>query len=232
MILLAKELGGSDWKFFLECANRWYDNYQAGNMWASWDCYLTAARDILGLQLQPHEAYKSWETAAIEGGFRCLHEKFCIVSDFPERIMIDDQNRPHCENGPSHRWRDGWSLYHWHGVVVPQEWIECKETLTAEIALSQTNIELRRAACEIVGWENILTQLSAKSINKDEDPEIGELIEVSLPDAGKEKFLRVTCGTGRKFAIPVPPTMKTALQANAWTYDIPINLLEQKENRT
>jgi len=30
----------------------------------------------------------------------------------------------------------------------------------------------------------------------------------------------VTCGTGRTFALPVPPEMTTALAANAWTYGL------------
>jgi hypothetical protein len=153
------------------------------------------------------------------------------VSDFPEILRVDEQNRPHCENGPSHRWRDGWSLYHWHGVKVPAEWIESR-TLTPAEALSQSNIELRRAACEIIGWARILAELDAKIIDHDDDPEIGDLVEVSLPDAGKQRFLRVLCATKREFALPVPSNMKTALEANAAGYDIPVDLLKQKEFRT
>ena len=60
----------------------------------------------------------------------------------------------------------------------------------------------------------------AKTINKDHDPEVGELVEVEIPEIGKERFVRVRCGTGREFAIPVPPNMRTALEANAWTYGV------------
>lgn len=186
-------------------------------MWAGYDCYLTACRDILGLELREHEAYTHWEQAAIHGGFRVMHEEFCLVSDFPELILKDEQNRPHCETGPSHRWRDGWSLYHWHGIRVPAEWIENKASLTPQVALSQTNMELRRAACEIIGWNRILSELDAKTIDRDNDPEIGELVEVSLPDLrNKARFLRVRCGTGREFAIGVPPHINKALDAQAW----------------
>ena len=187
-------------------------------MWAPYDCYLTAARDILGLRLPEYVSYAYWEQAAIHGGFRVMHEEFCLVSDFPEFINVDAENRPHCENGPSHRWRDGWSLYHWHGVKIPAEWVEDKASLSARVALTWANIEQRRAACEIVGWEKILQELNARTIDKDDDPEIGELVEVSIPEVGEERFLRVKCGTKRQFALPVPPTMKTALQANAWTF--------------
>jgi hypothetical protein len=103
---------------------------------------------------------------------------------------------------------------------VPSEWITEKSFLTPAIALGQKNVELRRAACEIIGWPRILSELKAITIDDDGDPEIGTLVEVDLPESGKERFLRVRCGTGREFAIPVPPTTKTAIEGNAWTFGL------------
>jgi hypothetical protein len=145
--------------------------------------------------------------------------KDCVImQDRPSSIKWDDQKRLHCEDGPSIEYRDGFSVYSWHGVRVPKDWIEDKSSLTSHIALTHENVEQRRAACEIIGWDCILTELNAQTIQKDENPEIGELVEVDIPDIGRERFLRVKCGTGRQFALPVPPDMKTAQQANAWTY--------------
>jgi hypothetical protein len=188
-------------------------------MWAAWTSYLVAARDVLGLSLKPHEKFASWEKCAREGGFRILHEEFCIVSDFPVYIKKDEQNRPHCENGPSHLWRDGWALYFWHGVKVPKEWILDKK-ITPKEALTWENVEQRRAACEILGWAKIMDELNAKVIDRDDDPEVGCLLEADIPDSGKERFLDVRCGTGRRFVLPVPPHCKTALEASAWTYGL------------
>lgn len=201
-------------------------------MWAPWDCYLTAMRDIIGLRLSTHAAYGSWEHAAIHGGFRVMHEKFCLVSDFPEILRTDEQHRPHCETGPSHRWRDGWALYHWHGTRIPAAWIEDRASLTPLAALGQRNTELRRAACEILGWNNILAALNARLVDKDDDPQIGELLEVDLPDAPRERFLRAQCGTGRTIIVWVSKNHRTALEANAATYQIPPDLLKLKEHRT
>ncbi|WP_230690798.1 hypothetical protein, partial [Streptococcus pneumoniae] len=78
----------------------------------------------------------------------------------------------------------------------------------------------------------ILDELKAKTINRDADLEIGELVEVTIPDVGRERFLRVKCGTGRTFALPVPPTMQTALEAQAWTWDIPASQFTVPEIRT
>jgi len=216
-VSVCKSLAG---KKGLNEAKNWSSVYQGGAYWAQYDSYLTAMRDILGLRLPEHANYKFWEEAAIHGTFRVMHEKFCIVSDFPEMLKIDDQNRAHGQDGPSHRWRDGWSLYHWHGVAVPEHWIMNKNSLSAKEAITWENIEQRRAACEILGWAKVLRELDAKVINEDGDPEIGTLVEVNLPDIGKEKFLRVLCGTKREFAIPVPPEMKTALEAQSWTWGL------------
>lgn len=190
-------------------------------MWGQWDSYLTAARDILGLRLPEHEKYAAWEQCAIHGGFRIMHDEFCMVSDFPVHIKTDERNLPHCEDGPSHLWRDGWGFYSWHGVRVPRHWIEDRKSLSAKEALTQENMEQRRAACEIVGWHNILKELNAKTIDKHKNPMVGELLQVNLPDVGEERFLRVMCGTGREFALPVPPDMDTAENAQAWLNMIP-----------
>jgi hypothetical protein len=206
--------------------------YQGGAYWAQYDSFLTAMRDVIGLKLKEHENYKFWEEAAIHGTFRAMHEKFCVVSDFPELLKMDDENRAHSQDGPTHRWRDGWSLYHWHGVAIPEEWMTQPGSLTAKTAITWKNIEQRRAACEILGWAKILRELKAKVIDKDDDPEIGELIEVNLPDIGKERFLRALCGTGREFAMPVPPEMKTAIEANAWTYGLNLDEFKVPEVRT
>ena len=139
-------------------------------------------------------------------------------SDRPRVVRFDNEKRLHREDGLAIEYSDGWGVAAWHGTRVPREWILNKKSLTAKTALTWQNVEQRRAACEILGWVNVLKELNAKTIDKDEDPEIGELVEVEIPEIGREKFLRVLCGTGREFALPVPPDMKTALQANSWTF--------------
>jgi hypothetical protein len=201
----------------LRAASYWSSAYHGGNLWAPYECYLTAARDILGLRLPEHAKYKAWEEAAIEGGFRVLHSEFCIVCDFPDLLKTDEQGRPHNETGPSHRWRDGWGFYSWHGVRIPGNWIEHRETLTSAEVLKEQNLEVRRAGCDILGWSRILKDLKARVINRDVDPEIGEVIEVSLPDLDRPaRFLRVRCGTGREFVCGLPPEINTALEGQAY----------------
>ncbi|MES2055779.1 MAG: hypothetical protein V4564_07575, partial [Pseudomonadota bacterium] len=198
---------------------------------ASWLAFYDFFRQQCGLAAQTDKLSGLTELAH-SAGWAIPHQHICWVSERHCVVKQDKNRRIHCENGPAISYPDGWSVYAWHGTRIPAEWIENKASLTPQIALAQANVEQRRAACEILGWATILKQLGAKTIDRDEDPEIGELIEVDLPDAGKERFIRVLCGTRREFAIPVPSTTKTALEGNAWTYDIPASLLSTKEFRT
>jgi hypothetical protein len=157
-------------------------------------------------------------------------DQMAVIEDRPTRITFDYRNLLHREDGPAIEYKDGFSVYAWHGRRVPKKWIE--QGIEPGEALQLTNIEDRRVACEIIGWDTVLKKLKTKIINKGLTPEIGELLEVTIPDVGKEKFLRVRCGTNRRFAIPVPPNMKTALEANSWTYSVDPGILENLEIRT
>lgn len=165
-VQLAREILGEHALFGLQCAQNWYSMYQGGNMWSAYDCYLTACRDILGLQLPEFEKYACWEQAALNGGFRIMHEEFCMVSDFPCRLKVDDQNRPHCADGPSHEWRDGWRLYHWHGVRIDGQIIEAPETLTVRQIESESNAEIRRVMIERYGPKRYLTDSGATIVQE------------------------------------------------------------------
>jgi hypothetical protein len=169
---------------------------------------------------------------AHNSGWLNVFEDVVVFQERPVAIKFDDQKRLHCETGPAIEYEDGFGVYSWHGVSIPAEWIAERSSLTPKIALGWGNIEQRRAACEIVTWARILRELDAKVIDADEDPMVGTLVEVNIPDIGKENFLKVLCGTGREFAIPVPPDVKTALEANAWTFDIDGDTLKKLEVRT
>ncbi|WP_180226940.1 DUF6745 domain-containing protein [Rhizobium rhizogenes] len=230
---VCRELGG---ELGIKCAPRWYNAYQGGNMWAGYDCYLTACRDILGLELREHEGYAHWEQAAIHGGFRVMHEEFCLVSDFPEVLKVDDQNRPHCENGPSHQWRDGWCLYFWHGVQVPEHWIEDRANLDPNEVIRAENVEQRAAGAAIVGWAKMLDVLPHKIIDSHIDPQCGDLLEVSLPGLPEtELYLKFECPRNGPMmeAVNKRELAKHDLQhAHAWHANVPVRLYSQPQQRS
>lgn len=203
-----------------------YGQHDAG--WLAFYSYFALE---CGLVEQTQKLRGLWELAN-SAGWALPHEKICWVSERHNVVKRDDRGRLHCENGPALSHVDGWAIHAWHGVRIPAEWIEDRKTLTAAVALKTENVEQRRAACEILGWASILQELDARTVDVDADPEIGTLLEVTLPDAGNERFLRVLCGTKREFALPVPREMKTALEANAWTFGFDKDSFVKPEVRT
>jgi hypothetical protein len=223
---LAGELG-------LQCAAQWYGAYQGGNMWGHYDCYLTAMRDVIGLRLPEHDAYAHWEQAAIHGGFRVMHHEFCIVSDFPEFIRVDEGREPHCENGPSHRWRDGWELYHWHGVRVPAHWIMSPETVDPAEILATREVEVRAAGISIVGMARMLDKLDYRLIDSDPDPLHGDLIRVSIPDLPEPvHYLKAHCPRNGTICEAVPNHITSVLDAQSWRVGIPASEFVYPSKRT
>jgi hypothetical protein len=197
---------------------------------AYWLSYYDYMKNVLGVKNL--EKIEGLSELAKYSGWLNVYEDVVVFQHRPAEIKFDEQNRLHCQDNPAIRYRDGYSIYAWHGTRVPAEWITDPLSLSAKTALTWDNLEQRRCACEILGWNKILQELDAVTIDKDGDPEIGELVEVNIPDIGTERFLRVLCGTGREFALPVPPEMKTALEANAWTFGLDPEELLNLEVRT
>ena len=236
----------------LMCAKLWWKPSQGGNMWAAFTSYVAAMRDVLGLQLPAFEKYKAWEDSARHGSYRVMHEEFCMVSDFPKQIHKDAENRPHNDNGPSHEWRDGWKLYHVHGVRVPELVVKNPEQITVEMIDAETNAEVRRVMVERYGQSRYLLDAGAIVVNRDD---YGVLLRREVPDDEPIVMVRVLNSTPepdgsltteeaaeifgadkvssqatlmralghesplwKDYFLRVPPEMKTAHEAVAWTF--------------
>jgi hypothetical protein len=209
---------------------------------------VTACRDVLGIRSSMFEAFAPWEQAALHGGWRVLHPLFCMVCDFPTELNVDDTGRPHSSHGPSHRWRDGWRLYHRHGVPVPDHVFERPDTITVSEIENTRNAEVRRAMIERYGQTRYLLDSGAQLISQDEagmlyrkdvagDEPIAlvrvlnstpepdgvlsrdEAIAAFGPAAWRLKRQPATT-RWKEYVIRVPPSMDSARQAVAWTFGL------------
>ncbi len=154
-----------------------------------------------------------------------------VVGVLQAEAHTDERMLLHRESGPAILWGDTEQCW-WHGTQVPAEWITDPDSVDVVELLRWDNTEQRRAGCEIIGWERVLDKLKPKIVDADSDPEIGTLMQVDLPEAPGSQFLKVRCGTGRDFVLPVPETVSTALEANAWTYDLSTDEYKKLEFRT
>jgi hypothetical protein len=168
-------------KFGIDCAYSADRFYQGGNQWSSYDSLLSFFKHVAKLPIE-YSKWNHWEMASMSSGPRYMHKEFCIVSDRPEILTVDSQNRPHAYQGPFCKWRDGSELYSIHGVRVPQ-WIALTkaEEFTKEMIISETNVDYRRCIIQKIGIEKAITLLGAITVDSF-DSSVGGKYELLMID--------------------------------------------------
>jgi hypothetical protein len=157
---------------------------------------------------------------ARSAGWALPRANICWISERPRTVSLDAAGRLHHSTGPALSYRDGWELHFWHGVRVRPVWIRLGKALDPHFILTWPRADQRRALAEIAGgWHRVLEKVTTRILDQDEDDSVGTLLECDLPH-DTARFLRVRCGTGRTFALPVPHHCRTAREANAWTYGL------------
>ncbi len=164
------------------------------------------------------EGLQAWEDMA-GSGFWYPFENIVFVSDRFKTLHQDSENRLHHESEMAMSFWDGYGFYSWHGVRVSEKVI--KKQFTASDINLEENAEVRRAMIEIMGAEEYLKQSNAIKIDssemgtlysspvKDDEPIVMVELDNSTPEPD---------GSIKKYWLRVPPTIKRAREAVAWTF--------------
>jgi hypothetical protein len=131
-------------------------------------------------------------------------------------------------------YRDGFSVYAWHGTRVPADLIE--QGWDTSRILEESNAEIRRCAIEKMGWPTFIQQSGMKRAGAPV-PDPGnypyELSLYDLPDEAGDLFEEharvLVCtngseerdGTRHQFGLIVPGNHTDPVEAAAELYDIP-----------
>ncbi|HEY9219504.1 MAG TPA: hypothetical protein VIO94_15765 [Phenylobacterium sp.] len=170
---------------------------------------------------------------------------FCILTDRPEIIRRDADNRLHAEDGPALRYRDGYSLWALAGLPVTQQLIETPETLTFSQVRDERNAEIRRhmldrfaglrgsAAAgawlkagdlEPISQVDITDKMQPSGLtiwklSNGDAPVLCKLYRADLPDDEPLVLIWVVCtSTAKEVFLRVPPNMTDAAEARDWTF--------------
>lgn len=145
-----------------------------------------------------------------------------IACERPISITRDNEGRLHNLKGPSVEYADGWGVYSAQGMTVPPNIISKPDTITVEQIISHENLEIRRFMLEQYGIERFITDSGAVLID---ESAYGALYEMPVK---RDRFNMVRVrnsttepdGTLRVYFIAVPPTIQTAREAVAWTFEM------------
>ena len=144
------------------------------------------------------------------------YKNICIVCDRPLHLRLDNQNRLHAEGEPAIEYADGFSLYFYHDVTLPEKYGKIHpEQWQAEWLLSEKNAELRRVLIQGIGYARIYQELQA--IELDNWQEYTLLKIDNNVDIEPIYLLKMTCpSTGFIHALRVPPNINSAREAISW----------------
>lgn len=187
-------------------------------MWAGFQSYAEGMQMVIGLTgLKCWEKFEHYRQCSLEGGFRIMHEEFCVVSDFPEYIS----RTLHRTDGPTHRWRDGFEIYHLNSIMVPK-WLVMtpSEKIDPQLALSEKNADVQREIIRKVGYERMLKVCNAVTL----DTWVCEKTQLKY-ELKRMKFGAVdrlymcyehASIPGIFYAKPVPPETKNCIQGRGF----------------
>jgi hypothetical protein len=118
---------------------------------------------------------------------------------------------------------DGWGLYRWHGVEVKEDIILHPELITTEDIEQETNLEVKRVLLERYGEARYLEDSGSDLIQEDH---FGKLFRKEIKDDEPLVMVRVINstpepdGSHKPYFLRVPPTVKSAHEAVAWTFGL------------
>jgi hypothetical protein len=146
-----------------------------------------------------------------------------ILTERPLRVCRDGRHRLHADDGPAILYPDGWGVYAWHGVRVPERVIMHPLDLGATEIRDERNVEVRRVMLERYGPARYLLDVNAQLLHRDET---GELYCATLGGDEPLVMVKVRNGTAepdgsfKDYFLRVPPTMRRAREAVAWTFTV------------
>lgn len=157
--------------------------------------------------------WQPYETLALNSGPRYMHTDFVVFCDFFTELHLDERDRPHAENGPYIKWRDGVASYFVHGVRLPAHIITHPENLTADMVNNESNAEIRRIMIDKLGMEKFVRDGGFKTMDEDTDmyDRPRRLLKKTLQDDEDLVLIEVTNstaepdGTFKKYLMRVDP---------------------------
>jgi uncharacterized protein YjbI with pentapeptide repeats len=188
------------------------------------------------------EHWKAFESIVSNCGWLFTFDKVCLACDIPFKINFDNEQRFHAEGEAAIKFADGYSLYYYHGVSLPEKYGKVRpQHWQTEWYLEEPNIQLRRILIEVIpshklqaSWllhernaelrRNLIQKIGyARVCQELQAIELDTYFEYALlkidadVDAEPVYILKMTCpSTGSIHALRVPPNMPSAREAICW----------------
>ena len=148
-------------------------------------------------------------------------ELCCDLSERPIVFHVDEQFRTHCGEGPAVVYDGDFNIYCWRNTRATEYAIKIEPTV--DIIEKQDNVETRRVLIDRYGIEKYILDTGAEIVHHDK---FGTLYRKNQLNDEPIVLVRITNsspepdGSFREYFLRVPPGMRTAREAVAWTFNL------------
>lgn len=176
-----------------------------------------------------------WQIAG-NAGWIVPHENICWLSERHHVLKADTNNeRLHCATGPALAYRDGLTVHMWKGVPIPGSLTENPSRITARTIDRELDPVVRRCMIDIITPERYIAMGSAVRISQDDTGTLWRKLWWGFDAWAAVEVVNGTPepdGTRKHYYLQVPPTVRTAREAVAWTYGLSESQYAQLKLRT
>lgn len=151
--------------------------------------------------------------------FEC--DGIVFLSDRPMVLQVDSQGRLHDERSATLAYGDGFSLYAIHGVRLDEDAVLHPEHIRVNRIEKEIDLEVRRALISVYGQARYIKDSGAILVHQDERGKLWRKKRAGDTDLVMVEVLNSTPELGsssRSYMLRVPPNMRTASAAVAWTF--------------
>ncbi len=143
-------------------------------------------------------------------------ERIALVCDRPINLFFDSGQQLHAEGRPAIEFTDGYSLYSYHGVTLPDRYGKVSPNQwCCHWLLEEKNAELRRVLIQGIGYQRIWQELRLQELDTWQGYTLSK-IEAHV-DVEPIYLLKMTCpSTEFIHVLRVPPDITSAREAIRW----------------
>ncbi|MEG4421803.1 hypothetical protein QUA70_24935 [Microcoleus sp. LAD1_D5] len=219
---LSQQFSGTGRKIHWLTLGKQIDNCIQPELLAAYGSLLDFCISVLNL---PHSYGRNWivfQSIVRDCGWIYPYDKVCVVCERPIALSADSNHRLHAEGTPAVQFADGFSIYAYHGVILP-EWYGRlhPHQWQSKWVLKEQNAEVRRALIQGITYDRICQELEVRELDSWQEY---TLLSIDFADDFDEEgnpkpvyLLKMTCpSTGLIHALRVPPNVRSAKEAIRW----------------
>jgi hypothetical protein len=176
--------------------------------------------DICGLEGETGSLSGLWKIAK-SAGWVVPHERVCWLTERHDVLKVDTQGRLHDKEGPALHYPDGWQVHMWKGVRVPATLLERPDRITVRMIDREPDPVLRRCLIEIMTPQRFIESGGATRVSQDDTGVLWRKLWWGFDAWAAVEVVNGTPeldGSLKHYFLQVPPHVRSAKEAVAWTY--------------